>query len=800
MNKKRTLLLKILYQQSLDTNKGYTFILALALGLALHSLLIAYAVVLQVERTSTKSAADINSGFYGAEAGLNRRAEELRETFVDFNNPSGISPSSVANCLDSNSSNDGTGDYKCRQQEFVAGTENREGHIAATYVVERNGGLPRSGVVPRGEAYQNLNMLEYVYSIYSIAKPKNAPTSEVTAILQLDIKSRLIPMFQFAAFYANDLEILPGPVMDLSGPVHTNGDLYLGAGKKFGLNIDGQITLSGELYNKRKNNNSTYPNERVTIMNAAGTDFLNLLSEGTGSETATTNAMDPVLVGTAWGTQIQIGLEAISLPPPSFLDKTGEYYQKADIRFLYKPVATSTSAPNLIPVPFEVTRLDRSSGTTVSLTEGERRSLRQPILVSQELASIADAKFKVCTPGSSGSAIPGVAADKLADFLYVAMVSQPKPIAYTSLSLPLNHSDLAGVKTSLINLIDSLGLDPTTSTAIITAIINETPREIAALDNRCFVSAAVQDIGRDDPSHQSRHRFRNDREVRDMRLLQLNFKSLAIWNQVGRYARFNAGALISDNNGLGFSANEKLFKVASPDSSAPQGSFQNLGLGARDTTEGGLVMYATIDDLSYPDADTETSPYGFAITQGQQLMSIGESSNRSPLGVTFATDQAIYLQGDYNKNNKQPAAILADSINVLSNSCLNSDKAINKNENENCDIDGSKQPGTSTTINSALLGGTDETDSDRTSGYNGGLENYPRFSENWSDNTLTYRGSFVSLGTPEHVKGTWGSQDYSPPERDWDYDLDFNDADNLPPLTPRFVYLRQESFIRNFQQ
>lgn len=42
--------LKSLYQSS----KGYTFILALALGLTLHSLLVAYAVVIRVESISTK--------------------------------------------------------------------------------------------------------------------------------------------------------------------------------------------------------------------------------------------------------------------------------------------------------------------------------------------------------------------------------------------------------------------------------------------------------------------------------------------------------------------------------------------------------------------------------------------------------------------------------------------------------------------------------------------------------------------------------------------------------------------------
>ncbi|MCS6962243.1 MAG: hypothetical protein NZT61_07070, partial [Deltaproteobacteria bacterium] len=82
--------------------------------------------------------------------------------------------------------------------------------------------------------------------------------------------------------------------------------------------------------------------------------------------------------------------------------------------------------------------------------------------------------------------------------------------------------------------------------------------------------------------------------------------------------------------------------------------------------------------------------------------------------------------------------------------------------------------------------------------YNGGLENYPRFHEDWNGYTLTYRGSFVSLNKPLKVRGFWASQCYRPPARDWQYDTRFNDAVNLPPLTPRFVYQKQQLYLRHF--
>jgi hypothetical protein len=56
----------------------------------------------------------------------------------------------------------------------------------------------------------------------------------------------------------------------------------------------------------------------------------------------------------------------------------------------------------------------------------------------------------------------------------------------------------------------------------------------------------------------------------------------------------------------------------------------------------------------------------------------------------------------------------------------------------------------------------------------------------------------VSLGKPQHVTGSWGAQSYNLPNRDWNYDVSFNNAANLPPITPRFVYLKQELFVRDY--
>jgi len=221
-----------------------------------------------------------------------------------------------------------------------------------------------------------------------------------------------------------------------------------------------------------------------------------------------------------------------------------------------------------------------------------------------------------------------------------------------------------------------------------------------------------------------------------------------------------------------------------------------------DDTDGGLVFHFTVKGAN----SGSLNGYGIRIRNGARLYS---SLGGAPAvrGMTIISDQAGYLIGNFNSVSKIPAAIMTDSLNVLSSAW--------NDANSNLAI--ASRVATDTTINAAFLSGTDSTGGAVGSGtaanfvanesgggtggnYNGGLENYPRFHENWSGRTLLYRGSFVSLGWPLHVNGAWSRQSYNPPNRDWNYDVSFNNAANLPPITPRFVYLKQELFVRDFEQ
>ncbi|OKH18741.1 hypothetical protein [[Limnothrix rosea] IAM M-220] len=828
-------------RRSPQTEGGYVLFVIIMISLSTLGLLAAYAKITHVENMRSTSSFEGNTAFYAAEASLNLKVEEIRQKFAGYNTPNGTPPESINACFDLDATNDGTNDFGCAIETFAPSSSGQSGFEAASYVIAKNNGQPEIGTVPRGEAFQNLNMQEYSFAIHAVAKKATASDSELGASLKMDIKSRLIPMFQFAAFYANDLEILPGPTMNLRGPVHTNGSLYLGAGNT--LFVHNQVTLGGELYNSRKNNGSTYSDGKVRIKNAAG-NWLNLLSKGTGSTNRTSAAMDPELVETAWGTQVQIGLDPVIIPSPSFIDATGAYYNNGDLRIEYKPAPTANNNSDYletVPFAIQVPNSDPNIDTYQDLTEGQLRSLRQPVMVGRDVEQ-AGYCSAVSEPNITAVTSDNEVKRYIVEALQTAIASQKVPMQFsefvdtdtrsTKLSDPVFDDLRASFQAALAARLDEelnmssilglgdalaiLNLNNIVDTTNLSTLNNLSPAQIAALSyqetdpetgnavekgERCFLAAPLRDIGRDAGGHDSPYRFYNDREKQEMRLLQMNLESLTVWNRDGVYVDFNGGTVQDVNNGEGFSTDELLFEQIEPDTGAIANSFQSLGLAASDTSEGGLVFHGTVDQTAYTDAATNDSPFGFALTQGEQLMGLaGTTDNPENTGLTFVSDQAVYVQGDFNTVNKQPASVLADSLNVLSNACLNQDMTINKRSGRDCNPDindsGVKSRAEPTTINSAFLAGTDITNSAATSGYNGGLENYPRFAENWSGRTLRYRGSFVSLGTPRYVSGRWSDQKYSAPRRDWEFDLDFNNADNLPPLSPRFVYVKQSSFER----
>lgn len=171
----------------------------------------------------------------------------------------------------------------------------------------------------------------------------------------------------------------------------------------------------------------------------------------------------------------------------------------------------------------------------------------------------------------------------------------------------------------------------------------------------------------------------------------------------------------------------------------------------------------------------------------------------SPGGFTLASENPVYVQGDYNSNAGDPAwagggdvaghaaaSVIADSVTLLSNnwSDLNSFLSPTTMTNRNA--------GT-TYYRLAIAGGKNMNFpkpawGSQDFGTDGGVHNFLRYLEDWGGQTLNYKGSLVSLYYSTYLTGVFKccTTVYSPPVRNYSFDADFALPGGLPPGTPLF--------------
>lgn len=168
------------------------------------------------------------------------------------------------------------------------------------------------------------------------------------------------------------------------------------------------------------------------------------------------------------------------------------------------------------------------------------------------------------------------------------------------------------------------------------------------------------------------------------------------------------------------------------------------------------------------------------------------------VGYSDGTLPADWTPGDRGNadRGKIPTGVICDALNLLSegwNNGKSSDYEVDGDGDPRTNTDSDYFSATPTFFNTAAICGNqttgeiDENDvdgdrdrqeiisktsSDYRPGYGGGLENLPRFHENWGGKKCYIRGSFVVLWRSKYARGMWSKQRYSPPPRDWNFDQD----------------------------
>ena len=178
-------------------------------------------------------------------------------------------------------------------------------------------------------------------------------------------------------------------------------------------------------------------------------------------------------------------------------------------------------------------------------------------------------------------------------------------------------------------------------------------------------------------------------------------------------------------------------------------------------------------------------------------------------GFTVASENPVYVQGDYNASSTNGftdtgsqchvyASVMGDAVTLLSDS-FSDDSSFTNPFNSAPGADDA----TTTYYRMGVLGGTNIpftkpswcVSGQNDCGTDGGVHNFLRYIEDWSNQTLNYLGSmgsfwyarqatgFYKYGNPSNT--LYGS--YGAPTRAYTFDTDFTNISKLPPGTPRFT-------------
>jgi hypothetical protein len=216
--------------------------------------------------------------------------------------------------------------------------------------------------------------------------------------------------------------------------------------------------------------------------------------------------------------------------------------------------------------------------------------------------------------------------------------------------------------------------------------------------------------------------------------------------------------------------------------------------------------------LAFPNEGRENPPALFRravkLVNGS-LITLPLCPGNVSCGLTIATENPAYIQGDYNSNStgngfndpNVAASVVADAFTFLSNQ-WNDVNTFNSPFNA-----GGRQATTGWYRLGVVAGkevsfpipawDTNAVDGSQDFGTDGGVHNFLRYLERWGG-TLNYTGSIVSLYYNRQAVGLFnsGGNNYSPPNRAYIFDTNFLNPLLLPPRTPMFRDINTTGFTQ----
>jgi hypothetical protein len=600
-----------------------------------------------------------------------------------------------------------------------------------------------------GPPYSGLISVGATYDI--IANAKNVNTEYgITSTVGQKVNLGQIPIFQFAIFYQDTMEIDPGAAMNITGLVHGNTNIYLDPNPGVTLSFYGDVSASGTI---NLSENPLDPTSRGMGSN----NFNNV------NHVSNVNPMNlPVGTNTS-GTATNIAQNVLSIlqvPPagevPGGTVGTNRLYNQVDLIILV------------------------SNGNTITVTSGVDIDGQATVLSNNEWGKFIS---------TNGSFYDGREAQNVDPInINVSNLMNWTMSSTNSLRTPLLNQRGASLEyVSSIYVADERVLS---NAVVITNILSYTTNTATTTTTgypstgTYFPPVATNTLPTTSSSYPSAGTYFPPVTT------NTTVTSSSVYPTAGTYL----GSVTTNTTYTSSSSSPAAGTYVGTVSHVGSTYSYNKITGYTYNAISGYI-YTGITGYTYTGITGVTTNYvyitnwtqfaipGIVLTNGDLL---------PPNGLSIATPDPAYIVGNWNVTtnasaslslqtsnvaNTLPSAVFADAVTVLSPSW---NPANNQSSNY--------KTASSDTVNAAFLTGNVPSNG---SYYSGGVENFPRFLENWSGQNFYYNGSMVEMFPSQIANAPWPGTGvvYNPPTRNWTFDSNFNNPADLPPLTPKVIYI-----------
>jgi hypothetical protein len=792
------------------TESGIALIAALIITVLLSALLTAFILSINSDQGLIGVDRDQNRAFYASQAGLEKLTADLGTLFGSNYAPT----TAQINALT-------TAQPAMPGISFVSPGGGSGYQIS--FPIDAGGRpLATTRTVPSGP-YEGLVGLITPYTMTSTAH--TATNSE--ARLRRTLQTIAVPVFQFGTFSETDLSFFAGPNFNFGGRVHTNGNLFLAEGDGCTLTLTDRVTAFGEVIRTKLNNGwATTSNYNGTINMIRAPGAYRSLAQNEGSLVGTLGSAlnDPTWTNLSIGTyngnirngrtgarRMDLPLVSMGATPIDLIRRPVEdsnentvspeifnqrYFAMASLRILLSDTAAHISSlPSVTATsPLQLTG-NAPNGTVYAVAGTAANGYRSTagttlidgyikIEMQDQSGNWQDVTNEILSLGIAGRAMAGSSCGDQPNA--ILRFQRWKDSLGTCTNSGTNFWPNVLYDTREGDLRDNIPIGQTTS--YLGGIIHYVELDIANLA-RWFRG----EIGTSGANAMNTTGYvvyfsdrRSNRNADNNETGEYGFEDFVNPNSANGTpnALLDTGEDVNGNGDLDVYGQD-------PTQNLPPGAANPLDGTARPWT----AITAAIARVNRPLFFRRS----LMLVNGQTVNVGARGGN--PLGLAIATENPLYVKGNYNANGTfsgthAPCSLIADSVTLLSN---NWNDAVSFNSPHNP----SGRAATTTWYRAAIVAGKGiafphPAGTDQDFGTDGGAHNFLRLLEDWGGDTLNYRGSIVSLFFNRQAVGAYKccTNVYSPPTRGYNFDVDFLTPSLLPPRTPMFRDINITGFSR----